>query len=293
MNYIIFDLEWSNYYNYSTKTGINEVVEIGAIRLNESLEIVDTFKQLVKPTFAKKLSGRCKNLTKISNEDVKNSGISFVDAMADFTRWCGAKENVFLSWSNSDLYVLANNYLKVLGNCNISFIKYYCDAQKYCMSFIPDSELDGNNQIGLSKCADIFGISVDTQKLHRALADCYITAECLKKVFDNASIKGYINPCDSSFFERLLYKPYMIIEPHSNLFDIDNVKITCPTCGSDLYKISNVDCKNKAFNFASKCPKCNKAYWANVRAKKTYDDVIISTHIVLMNKKRAKSKKFN
>ena len=80
MNYIIFDLEWSNYYNYSTKTGINEVVEIGAIRLNESLEIVDTFKQLVKPTFAKKLSGRCKNLTKITNEEVKNSGISFVAA---------------------------------------------------------------------------------------------------------------------------------------------------------------------------------------------------------------------
>ena len=288
LNYIIFDLEWSNYYNYATKTGINEVVEIGAIRLNDSLNIVDTFKQLVKPTFAKKISNRCKSITKITNDEVKSEGISFTDAMADFKRWCGNGDNVFLSWSNSDLYVLANNYLKVLGNCHVSFIKKYCDAQKYCMAFLPKQELKSGNQVGLSRCAEMFGISVDTEKLHRALADCYVTAECLKKVYNSDKIKGYISVCDSSFFERMLYKPYMILEPHSSLFEVNDVVIKCPECGIALERASKIECKNKAFNFAAKCSKCNKAYWTYVRAKKTYDDVLVSTHTVLMNKKRAR-----
>ncbi len=288
MYYIIFDLEWSNFYNYATKTGMNEVVEIGALKLNSSLEIVDSFKQLVKPTFAKKLSSRCKTLTKITNEEIKNNGISFEQAVSDFARWSGTGDNVFFSWSNSDLYVLANNYQKVLNNCNIKFMKKYCDAQKYCMSYIPDDFKNGNNQVGLSKCADIFGINVDTEKLHRALADCYITVECLKKVYNKAEISEFIQQCDSSFFERLLYKAYMITEPHCELFDIDKVELICSKCKSNLVINDEIKCKDKAFIFPAICPECNKIYWVNVRAKKTYDGVVVSKHIVPMNKKRAK-----
>ena len=87
MNYIIFDLEWNNAYNYKTQKGINEIIEIGAVKLNDNLEIVDTFKQLIKPSLSKKLGSNFKRLTHITMEEIRNSGISFNDAFADFSRW--------------------------------------------------------------------------------------------------------------------------------------------------------------------------------------------------------------
>lgn len=286
--YIIFDLEWNNAYNYSSQKPFNEIIEIGALKLDEKLNIVDSFKQLVKPQLAKKLSSRCKRLTKITNEEIRENGIPFETAIADFSQWARGKDNIFMSWSNSDLYVLSSNFLRFLSNCNVNFMDNYCDAQKYCMSFVPESENENNNQIGLSRCAELFGIEVDITKLHRALSDCYVTAECLKKVFDKDKFAEYVQPCDSSFFERILYKPYMICEPVSDLFDVNSVKLFCPGCDTEMSRVSNIEIRNKAFNFAVRCPKCNKSYWAFVRAKKTYDEVIVSKRVVLMNKKRAR-----
>ena len=59
MNYIIFDLEWNNAYSYAKKGFMNEIIEIGAVKLNERLEIVDTFKQLILPKITK---NPCKSL---------------------------------------------------------------------------------------------------------------------------------------------------------------------------------------------------------------------------------------
>ena len=39
MNFIIFDLEWNNAYNYKLKRGMNEIIEIGAVKLDENLKI--------------------------------------------------------------------------------------------------------------------------------------------------------------------------------------------------------------------------------------------------------------
>ncbi len=77
MNFIIFDLEWNNAYSYAKKGFMNEIIEIGAVKLNNKLETVDTFKQLVMPKLTKKLSGRCKNLTNITNEELKETVFLF------------------------------------------------------------------------------------------------------------------------------------------------------------------------------------------------------------------------
>ena len=71
MYYIIFDLEWNNAYNYKTKKGFNEIIEIGAVKLDRNFNIVGTFKQLIKPQVSKKLSSRFKNLTHITSEEIK------------------------------------------------------------------------------------------------------------------------------------------------------------------------------------------------------------------------------
>jgi len=180
LKYIIFDLEWDNFYNYKTKNSINEIIEIGAVKLNDRLEIVDTYKQLIKPRFLKKLSKRCADLTKISYDEMVECGVAFERAIDDFKKWSAADdETVFLSWSMSDMYALAYYYSVIFGNCRIDFIKHFCDAQQYCTVYVPTDKRHGNNQLSLAYCAEVFGIQTDTEKLHRAL--CY--GRLLKKRF--------------------------------------------------------------------------------------------------------------
>lgn len=288
MNYIIFDLEWNNGYNYAIHKYFNEIIEIGAVKLDSNLNIVDTFKQLIIPKYTKKLSSRCKKLTKITPEEIKENGISFNNAFSEFERWCAGEDNLFMSWSNSDLYVMSNNFLIYNNNCSINFIHKYCDVQKYCMSFIKREGENSNNQISLSNCAESFGIEIDTQKLHRALSDCYVTAECFKKVYDYEKLKGYISLCDNKYFERLLFKPYYVTEPESSLFNIYQYELSCPECNGKIKPSKEYVVQNKAFKGAVKCRKCRKSFWVFIRVKKTYDDLLIKERFIEMNKKRAR-----
>ena len=287
--YIIFDLEWNSAYNYSAHTFMNEIIEIGAVKLDERLNIIDAFKQLLFPHFTRKLSSRTKRLTNITIDEIKENAVDFIDGFKAFAEWGRGNDNVYMSWSNSDLYVLTQNFIQNTGNPRVDFIKNYCDAQKYCMNFIEREEGEGNNQISLANCAERFGISVDTESLHRALTDCYITAECLKKVYDRDKIKPYIRHCDSSFFERLLFKPYYITEQVTEDFDINNVDLICPHCGGLLDLPEELTVMNKSFKGAVMCNYCRHPYWIFIRAKKLYDSVSVKTSYVEMNKRRARA----
>ena len=62
MDYIILDLEWNQplSYNSSAYKSVGgkllfEMIQIGAIKLNDRLEIIDTFNQLIQPTHYVKL----------------------------------------------------------------------------------------------------------------------------------------------------------------------------------------------------------------------------------------------
>ena len=286
MEYIIFDLEWNNAYNYKLKKGMNEILEIGAVKLNDHLDIVDTFKQLIKPRLSKKLRSSFKNLTHITMDEICREGIDFDVAFSDFARWCGNGDVLFLSWSTSDLYTLAENFKKFKDSANVPFIKKYADAQKYCMSFIDD--IEQGVQIGLANCASVFNIEINTDNLHRALEDCYVTAFCFKKVFDKKLLAGYIKKCDVDFFERLVFKNYYITNPYCDDFKLSEVKLFCENCNKELKLIKNYELVNNTFRNIGKCSCCGKTFWISVRAKKTYDDVVIARKVLPMNRKRAK-----
>lgn len=285
MYYIIFDLEWNNSYNYKTKTGLNEIIEIGALKLNQKLEIVDSFKQLIKPKLSKKLGSRFKNLTHITMDEIKKNGIDFESAFYDFAMWSREEGNIYMSWSNSDLYTLVFNFIQFKGSSNIDFIKKYADAQKYCMRAM---NIDNSgNQISLAACAQALDITVEEDKLHRALTDCYVTAYCFKKLFDKEKFSKYVTNCDSKFFERLVYKPYFI-KPESDEFDVNTVNFECPLCSGDVKLINPYEFLNNSFRSVGVCEKCQKKFWVTVRAKRTYDDIIVTKRLVQINKKRAK-----
>jgi 3'-5' exoribonuclease 1 len=63
MNYVIVDLEATCWEGRDSSR--NEIIEIGAVLVNEQQEILSEFEQFVRPLMNPVLSEFCKNLTTI------------------------------------------------------------------------------------------------------------------------------------------------------------------------------------------------------------------------------------
>ncbi len=85
MNYIIFDLEATCDDKHKIK---NEIIEIGAVKINDNLEVVEEFQRFVRPVINIKLTDFCKNLTKISQQDVDDAN-TFDYVIQEFKEFIG------------------------------------------------------------------------------------------------------------------------------------------------------------------------------------------------------------
>ena len=88
MEFVILDLEWNGTYCRRLKGFINEIIEFGAIKVDENLNIISTFSHLVRPQIGKKISGKIKTLTNLTNEELAN-GLQFMQVMSRFRKWMG------------------------------------------------------------------------------------------------------------------------------------------------------------------------------------------------------------
>lgn len=95
MDYIVFDLEWNQ-----SDTGEEEnaallpfeIIEIGAVKLNNDKSLSDRFEQLVRPQVYKKMHYVTQRLIRLQMEELEK-GIPFQEAVSDF--WIGVVRNVF------------------------------------------------------------------------------------------------------------------------------------------------------------------------------------------------------
>ena len=77
-----------------------EIIEIGAVKLDETGKEIDSFTQYVKPQFGQ-ITDYYANLTGITNEKVAEEPC-FLEAMKRFYDWIGDEEYTIYSWSDSD-----------------------------------------------------------------------------------------------------------------------------------------------------------------------------------------------
>ena len=108
MQYIVIDLEWNGGYSKKAHGYFNEIIEVGAVRLNAAMELTDTFQANVRPVVSKKLSGIVTDLTNITPEELED-GTTFADLMEQLRGFTGQEPTVFLTWSNTDLLVMMEN----------------------------------------------------------------------------------------------------------------------------------------------------------------------------------------
>ncbi|MCK5016467.1 MAG: exonuclease domain-containing protein [Candidatus Peribacteraceae bacterium] len=171
-NYIVFDLEASCWLGRPPK-GHNEVIEIGAVKYNREMKIVDEFQAFVKPATSDKLSEFCKDLTHITQEDVDKAD-SFRDVIVRFQRWItddGTKKYILLSWGKYDKNQLGKDC--VLHNLDSEWLKYHINI-KGKFSHVP-----GKKKPGMIKALKILGLEFEGTH-HRGIDD----ARNLGRIFE-------------------------------------------------------------------------------------------------------------
>ena len=275
MYYVIMDLEWNNSYNKFYKSFVNEILEIGAVMVNEDLEVIDTFSVIIRSQLIKKLSGRVKNLTHITNEDM-SSGVSFQRAVADFTRWIDNRNCVFMSWGNSDIRVLYDNYNMFCHVKGIPFLSQYVDLQKYCQAFIVSA---GNQQIGLVNAAVEMGIDISDCKFHRALEDSLLGLRCLKKCFNRDLLLNAAIICDRAFYQKLLFKSSFITNINNPRIDKSKMVCKCDKCGAMMKRMSDWRTVNQAFSALFFCKQCERLVNCSIKFKEYYDRIDVKTTV--------------
>ena len=283
MRYIIMDLEWNNTYARKTSGFINEVIEVGAVMLDENFKCVDVFSKIVKSQIGKKLRGNVKRLTHISNEDIK-TGEPFMKVMSDFKGWIGDKDNVVLTWGDGDIRVLIENFRYFSGICTLNFMGNYMDLQRY---FEIKHSIPKSQQISLVNAAEMVGIDVSDFSQHRALDDSLITSECLKKVYDSSDFKQYIVKCNSEFYDKLQFKPHAIGNINHPLVDKSILSYKCEKCGSAGEQITEWRFSNQFFRAVYHCPVCDTNVRVAVRFKKYFDRLETKKTITVIPTKKS------
>ena len=280
MFYVIMDLEWNNSYNKYRKCFVNEILEIGAVMVNDELEVIDTFSVIIRSQLIKKLSGRVKNLTHITNEDM-TSGVSFQRAVSDFSKWIGSKNCVFMSWGNSDIRVLYDNYSMFCKIKGIPFLTEYLDLQKYCQQFIVSAT---NQQISLVNAAIEMGIDISDCTFHRALEDSLLGLRCLKKCYNKEHLLNSAVICDEAFYQKLMFKATYITNINNPKIDKEKLKCKCDLCGEYMNRMSDWKSINQTFSSLFYCKNCERLVRYSARFKEYYDKVDVKTSVSEMKK---------
>ena len=102
MRYIIVDLEATCWEKNQTPNRM-EIIEIGAVSVESSSDSPSSeFAKFIKPVTEPILSGFCKNLTSISQDEIDQADY-FYQVFPAFLDWIGDETFTICSWGNYDM----------------------------------------------------------------------------------------------------------------------------------------------------------------------------------------------
>lgn len=178
MKHIVIDFEFTTIpkkYKVQRKLCHYEIVEIGAVKLNENYEVVDEFSSFVKPTYSF-VSIVAGNLTGITNKDIENAP-SFEEAVQRFLNWIDDEFEIY-TWSENDRIQFESECVLKSSNeqFHILLSKQWQDIQ---LTYI---ELVGlSSAISLQRALNSLNILYEGN-LHRATDDALNTASILQVI---------------------------------------------------------------------------------------------------------------
>ena len=233
MNYIVFDLEWNQGeapVTVNGKTLTFEIVEIGAVKLNEKRQKTGEFSRLIKPQVHSQMHRITGKLIHLSMEDLEN-GDTFQEVARDFLDFCG-NDSMFCSWGPLDLREFQSNLdfygMPLLSDRPIAFY----DVQKlYSLAYD-----DGRTRIALKTAVDAMNIEEDIP-FHRAMADAAYTAKIFQtfdeRVLKRVSFDTYVTPKTKKQEIKIVfdnYEKYISREFDTKEDILENMEIMSTKC---------------------------------------------------------------
>lgn len=212
MKYVFVDFEMnpiSVEYKKEMKICKSEIIEIGAVKLDNSYCEVDSYKSYVKPTYGK-ITPHIIKLTGITDEMVEDAPL-YKDAMDSFLSWC-SDVDVIYAWSENDLRQIKKEAnLKEYGHMDFDrVVSIWKDFQKEYARLIGTSR-----RISLSDAVFYLGENFQGDE-HDALWDARNTAEVFKLSKDEEKFFKIMAPMMEA------YKPkkeltYSLADAFSNI----------------------------------------------------------------------------
>lgn len=205
MRHIIVDFEMhpvSREYTKQREICQREIVEFGAVMLDEQYNEVSSFKRYVKPLYVRALYGRIIALTGITASLLEGAE-GFREVFHSFLSWCNSFEDDYMvyAWSNSDQEQLVKEMAlknivpdqgieRLLDNW-VDFQEVYCRLVKAEKKLSLDKALDmiGQRYMGhmhdalwdARNTAELFAVSRDAGEFSRRLKAFADTAHNAQK----------------------------------------------------------------------------------------------------------------
>lgn len=176
MKYIVLDMEWNRPERRSKLESEpivlhGEIIQIGAVMLDEDMQEVSTFEMKVLPKFYRKMNKRIVKLTSIDDTELEENGKPFPEVITKFKEWCG-DESILLTWGPCDVEILEENL--IMHGMDYNWIPEDFDAQ--IMFDVQETMADRNYSLDYAVCY----FRIRGNQAHDALNDARDTAEVIR-----------------------------------------------------------------------------------------------------------------
>ena len=173
---IIVDLEWTSWRNNEKKKirkrwQKREIIQIGAIKVNNKYKITNKLNIFVKPKFNPILSNYIKKLTHITQKKIDKDGVDFNVAYKKFIKF--SKNTKIISNGNDGVIFNKNlKYYKLKKKIKVKdlrplFLNKYKIPEKFYKSYLIHS---------------FFGHTLNKNHSHDAVQDCKCVLKALKSL---------------------------------------------------------------------------------------------------------------
>ena len=240
-NLVLFDLEWNigyqpfifNYHGVQ-QTFRGEIIEIGAVKIDEDANVLDTFSIHLRPRIFRCLQHHIAKVTGLTQEDL-DKGEPIIQGLRRFMKWCGPDAE-FAEWGMDDVPVLKQNLF--LCNLDESRPTVWYDLQQLFLREYPRKEGEG---MKLENVVTRMGIPLE-RPFHDALSDTLYTADLCRMLDLRAGLAAY--PSEEDTLHQSLcptpgdYRDFKVFRGYldQSMWKLDPVigTMACPVCGTAL-----------------------------------------------------------
>lgn len=177
--YVVLDLEMCKVPQNEKTRAVNlqqEIIQIGAVLLNDSYEVIDEFNTYVKPQIGW-VNAYISSLTGIKQKDVE-AAVPFEEALEQFVSWMPEDEVEIVSWSENDQKQLEieMSYKNVSCPKMESLFQHWTDSQ-----IIYAQKSDNDRRYSLEEA--LIACDIETKgRAHDGFADAYNTGLLFAKM---------------------------------------------------------------------------------------------------------------